>query len=99
LHGRGNALRRLAWSDLAFEQFVDFFEFYIRTRLVQGGKAGSRVLTQEQKRDVGDDCFRLAVLCDWYGHTEARDRNARRALEFAPAKRNQILRLLPGVAD
>jgi hypothetical protein len=97
LRGRRSKLRRLSWDELAFSQFVDFFEFYIQTRCDQGGKGGSAALTPEQKREIGDDCIRLALLCDWYGDQAGRDRNARRALRFVPEKRALLKRLLPGM--
>ncbi|MEA2011860.1 MAG: serine/threonine-protein kinase [Verrucomicrobiota bacterium] len=49
------------WKNIPFEQYVKFFEFYINKRrnLYDKRQKGS-------KTDIANDCFRLALLCDWY---------------------------------
>jgi|GEM_PF-1232619 len=90
------ALHMVPWRDLAFEQFVAFLEFYLRLRLDQGQTAGgSRNPAQQQ--EAGEDCLRLAVLCDWYGREPLAARYGRQAVGIDPKQADRARRLLPSL--
>ncbi|MEI8079709.1 MAG: hypothetical protein WCH61_08815, partial [bacterium] len=86
--------RRLAWHDLAFDQFPVFFDYYIECRL---GLAPAGPRGQDIRRDAAADHFRVALLCDWYGRTDQAATHARRAVELDPALKERLHTLLPGI--
>jgi hypothetical protein len=87
------ALHLVPWRDVAFEQIVGFLDFYLRLRLEQGQSAtGARDPTLQ--REVGEDCLRIAVLCDWYGQGTLAARYARQAVELSPKGGERVRRLL-----
>ena len=77
-------LKRLAWSELAFEQYVAFFDFYLSARLEQSSPA-----------IAGEDGFRLALLCDWYGRSDLATAYAARALQYDAALKQRVSRFFP----
>lgn len=101
-HGR---FRELKWSELAFEQYPAFFEFYIRQRLehanpVADGKndaATGRPADPGKRVEISQDYFRLALLCEWYGKTDEARRYAGKALNLDPGLRGGFDALLPGI--
>lgn len=94
-HEPGVAPRLVPWADLAIEQYVRFFDFYIVARL-ERGTAESGASTN--RRDAAEDCLRVTVLCDWYGYPAAAAAYARRASELAPEQRQRLVELVPEAA-
>lgn len=86
VNAKGNFIE-IAWSDMPFDQIVDFFTFYICKRLSYEGTLvwhpglPPRTLIEAPvHKDAASDLLLLAVLCDWYGHTAE-------AADFAEAAR------------
>jgi hypothetical protein len=92
---RGN-YRKLDWNELAFLQYPVFFEFYIQQRMERSDPSVSpKISTVAQKREVGGDYLRLALLCDWYGVPDAAHKYARLAVERDGGLAGQVKALLP----
>jgi len=87
---------KLKWDEIAFEQYVAFFEFYINMRLKQGMKTGSGASGAESRKEASADCVRLAVLCDWYGRPSLAEKYAGLARGYNPACQARLELLLPG---
>jgi len=89
--GAGGGTEALAWSDLAFEQYAAFLDFFIRKRLDYEGtlawhvglKPGTLIEVPARK-DAAVDCFLLALLCDWYGRTDDAARYAKTTKALDP---------------
>jgi serine/threonine-protein kinase len=103
--------RRLRWDELAFQQYVAFFDFYIEARLERGnpedeaaaavekvvGSSPAAAPGASRQAAAGYDCFRVALLCDWYGEAALASTYARRAVDLDAALDYRLGRLLPGV--
>jgi len=86
------------WNQIAFDQYVTFFEHYANLRLRQGGSEADRRAPNEtggNRIEAAKDYFRLAVLCDWYGRMDAAGRFADKAAELAPALARRIRQYVP----
>ncbi|MBT3379433.1 MAG: serine/threonine protein kinase [Lentisphaerae bacterium] len=59
-------LKKVEWSDIALEQYVAFLDYYMRMRLERGAQMHVGKSASSYRREAGDDCVRLAALCDWY---------------------------------
>jgi hypothetical protein len=84
------------WREVAFEQVVSFLDFYVRLRLDQG-RMGDGTQDSNRQREAGEDCLRLAVLCDWYERGTLAARYARQAVDVDPQGAARVKRLLPQV--
>lgn len=73
--------KRYKWEDLAFEQYENFLTYYAGQRLQ---KAGGDVSKAESKKYAGEDYFRLALLCDWFGEYEKCLEHLKKAIELNP---------------
>jgi eukaryotic-like serine/threonine-protein kinase len=91
-----NALHLVPWRDLAIEQVVAFVDFYIQVRLDQG-QATTGTGGDAWRREVAEDCLRVAVLCDWYGRPQQALRYARQAVATDPAGASRVKHLFPGL--
>ena len=89
------SLQKLAWGDLAFEQYARFFEFYIRTRLEQGASASAGIASAKHRKEAADDCFRLALLCDWYGYAKAAQHYSQLARRYDPTFGAKLDQMIP----
>lgn len=98
LNQPGAPLRKLRWDDLAFEQYAAFYDYYLRTRVTQGEHAAEKASSNEHLREAGDDSFRLALLCEWYGRLGPASKYADLACEYSPSMRATVDRFLPGLA-
>ena len=94
LAGPGKGLKTLRWSELDFKQFVAFFDFYMQKRLNQG-TGTTTGHSSKYRQEAGEDCMRLALLCDWYGYPDLAQEYANLAREHAPSCGQQLSRLLP----
>jgi hypothetical protein len=63
--GEGDAAGDFGWDEIAFEQVVAMFEWYVNLR----GRGGAP--DRRQRQEQASDYVRLAVLCDWYGYPDA----------------------------
>lgn len=91
-------LQTIAWADLAFDQIVEFLDFYIGLRGDQSQSLSGPRQGQVRK-EVAEDCLRAAVLCDWYGRHDQARRYSRRALESDASIRPRLARLLPAAVE
>jgi hypothetical protein len=95
---RGN-FRKLSWGDLAVAQYPVFFEYYILQRMERSDPSVSRKIgATAQKREIGGDYFRLALLCDWYSLEAAAQKYAKLAIERDRGVMDQVVKLLPQYA-
>jgi len=84
VHGRRARGTQVAWSELAFEQYVIFLEYY----------AGRRLELGQGRRDAAADYLLLALLCDWYGQPRKAATYAALARKHDPAQTETVVRLL-----
>lgn len=89
--------RKLTWEELAPQQYVNFFEFYINMRLSHADPTAAEGSTAQNRKDAGGDAYRVALLCDWYGRGADAVRFARSAANWDPALRPRLADMLPGV--
>ena len=80
----------IEWSQIAVDQYLAFFEFYIDQRL--GQTASNRTAKQEQ--DGARDYLLLALLADWYGDTPRAKIYAEAASRLDPRLRGDVGRFL-----
>jgi len=94
--GRGRS-EHIAWKDLAFEQYVQFLDYYARLRLSHenpdGRSPGGQTATEA--REAAEDMFRIALLCDWYGEQKLAEKYADEAIRLAPDLAARIRRYVP----
>ena len=76
------------WSDLAFEQYPAFMEYFAKRRLGVSG-AGQKT-RKDIKKDAAMEYLGMAVLCDWFGHYEDALKHAKRAVEISPECKDQV---------
>jgi hypothetical protein len=88
-------LERLAWSDLAFEQYVAFLDFYAQLRLGREGPLGDGASREQRRREAGADYWRVALLCDWYGLGDLAAAHAASAVECDPSLKPLAEALIP----
>ena len=86
---------KLKWGDLTFDQYLIFFDFYIDLRLNRADPSTRKGGLAQRRREVGADCFRLALLADWYGKPEKAADYLRQSLEYDPASREKVNRFFP----
>ncbi|MFZ2657099.1 MAG: hypothetical protein WAX69_19350 [Victivallales bacterium] len=77
--------KRYKWEELAFEQYENFLTYYAGQRLL---KAGGNVSKDESRKYAGEDYFRLAILCDWFGEYEKCMANLKKAIDLNPDLKN-----------
>ena len=77
-------LVRLRWSELPIPQYAAFLDYYINIRLTQEGTAGDGSSPEQRDAEVAADCYRVALLCDWYGEDELARTYAERTKQYAP---------------
>lgn len=99
LTSAGGGLQKLKWGNLAFEQYVRFFEFYMTTRLDQGAGSGNEKTAEAGKKEAAEDCFRLALLCDWYGKDPSARRYVGLAVSDDPGLRAKASKFLPDLLE
>ncbi len=83
--------KRYKWDELAFEQYENFLTYYAGQRLQ---KAGGNVSKDESRKYAGEDYFRLALLCDWFGEYESCIEHLKKAIELNPDLKNSAGPLL-----
>lgn len=80
-NGNSQKNRNCKWDDLAFEQYINFFNFYGNQRAeISGGS----VSQEESKRFAAEDFLLLAVLCDWYGKYDDAIKYLKKAIDLSP---------------
>jgi serine/threonine-protein kinase len=70
------------WSDLAFEQYLAFFDFYISHRLNFSDTGLQQHQQGDPHKDAAKDAFLAALLADWYGRPAAARRFKQMAEKF-----------------
>ncbi len=80
------------WTEISFQQYMRFFEYYIEWRL--GAGALQQTVRGKAQTEAGQDYFLMALLCDWYGYTDQARRYARAAVKQAPALRSEVEQML-----
>ncbi len=93
--GVGGGLRQVGWGELSFDQIVDFFSYYIKIRLARELPKVPGNGDADPRKAAAQDCFRLALLCDWYGKTAMARHWAARAADLAPGLAPRIRRYVP----
>ncbi|MCK5802602.1 MAG: hypothetical protein KAI66_07210, partial [Lentisphaeria bacterium] len=83
--GGSRRIRKVPWNDLAFEQYIEFFDYYMNVRVKQGGK----------ESEAASDCLRLALLCEWYGRDREAIRYARQTVAYDAKYKGTVHRLVP----
>ncbi len=84
----------LSWGDISVLQYIRFLENHLQQKAgrLTGSDRAKRILA------VGEDYFRLAVLCDWYGiHGEA-GRFAAEGVRLNPDLLTPSVKFIPGYA-
>lgn len=80
------------WTDLAFEQYPAFMEYFAKRRL---GISGAGQKTRKQiKEDAAMEYLGMAMLCDWFGKYEDALKYAKRAIEISPESKNKISNMM-----
>lgn len=107
---KSGRFHQLKWSDLAFEQYLAFIEFYVEVRLERSNPEETAAAAAAVEKVVGApvegagptreqaaayDLFRLALLCDWYARPVPSLTYARKAVELDPSLEARLSRLLP----
>ena len=82
---------RYKWEDFAFEQYENFLIYYSGQRLQ---KSGGSVTKEESRKFAGEDYFRLALLCDWFGEYEKCIEYLKKSLELNPDLKNNATSIL-----
>ena len=88
-------LEQVDWADLAFEQYVAFFDFYIAARLARGAASADNSGKTNLEKAAAEDCLRLALLCDWYGASAQARRYAELAQNYDTSAGAAVARFLP----
>ena len=88
----------LSWNKFENQQFVAFFEYYIKMREEQLSDAGGDLELQINK-DLASDYFRLAMMSDWYGIPDNLLSYMQRCIQLDPALRPQVETLLPSINE
>jgi len=91
----GGALKRVDWEALSIEQIIAFYAYYVDLGLGRERSDTARASEDNPKQEAARDCFRLALLCDWYGKADAARHWAARAAELMPELESRINRYVP----
>lgn len=85
-NGNSQKNRNCKWDELAFEQYINFFNFYGNQRAEISGGSVSR---EESKRFAAEDFLLLAVLCDWYGKYDEAIKYLKKSIDLSPQIREE----------
>ncbi len=88
--GPDSRLRTLKWDELSFDQYVLFYDYYIRLRK---GSLPPAEQTPEIRQAVADDSFRLALLCDWFGQGALAEKYINLILNLQPTYDLSLLQI------
>ena len=80
------------WDDLAFQQYINFINFFAERRLKMKGTSFTK--TEDFDEDAAKDYYALVAMCDWYGHYEEAIEYAKKCIEAKPKFANKIKKLL-----
>ena len=80
------------WDDLAFQQYINFIDFFAERRLKMKGTSFTK--TEDFAEDAAKDYYALVAMCDWYGHYEEAITYAKKCIEAKPEFANKIKKLL-----
>ena len=72
---------RIGWSGLAFEQYPQFFEYFIGKRV---SVTAGDVTKADIDKHIAKDYLLLSMLCDWYGRYDESLDYARKSIESYP---------------
>jgi len=72
---------RFGWSDLDFEQYPQFFEYFIGKKI---SVTVANVGKDEIAKCIAKDYLLLAMLCDWYGRYDEALDYAKKSIESYP---------------
>ena len=95
LDGPKGGSRKLTWGELAFEQHIAFFDYYMEMRANQGGNSVAGTLPGANQKEAAEDCIRIALLGDWYGIDSVAHAYAALAQEKDPGCAARLHRLVP----
>ena len=84
----------LQWNDIGVDQYLVFLEDYVRQKLSRMGPDASAPPAVAEM--AGNDCFRLAVLFDWYGRSADAAKYAREAVRHNPKLEGVVNDYRPG---
>ena len=88
-------LEKLRWSEVSIRQYAAFFDYYINIRLTQDGTAGDGSSPEQRDAEVAADCYRVGLLCDWYGEGELARTYAERTKQYAPSMSQMVDAFIP----
>ena len=80
------------WEDLAFQQYINFIDFFAERRLKMKGTSFTK--TEDFAEDAAKDYYALVAMCDWYGHYDDAIAYAKKCIEAKPEFTNKIKKLL-----
>ncbi|OGV47559.1 MAG: hypothetical protein A2017_11340 [Lentisphaerae bacterium GWF2_44_16] len=90
-NGNSQKNKNCKWDDLAFEQYINFFNFYGNQRAEISGGSVSR---EESKHFAAEDFLLLAVLCDWYGRYDDAIKYLKRAIDLSPKIKDEAYSII-----
>lgn len=80
------------WSEVAFEQYPAFMEYFAKRRL--GISGVGQKSKKKIKNDAAMEYLGMAILYDWFGHYETALSYAKKAVKISPEAKERISKMM-----
>ena len=95
LRRRQKIIKKLKWEEIAPEQFVDFFEYYLKIRVKYMSTGATKEEKASFKFEAANGAYELALLADWFTLTDKAKRFALQAIRIDPSFKSKIEVMIP----